>query len=155
MLSPASRSYTQVVWGANWSELMKCYNINQLLKHTWDWELDHLVPRYDFQKIMTFEDLWREYTEGLNGYLLFREIKECWAANPAWHQNEGSKKNEFTQRKKTIELIESLTKQPHWSMSMTLKFLTKRYGNKIIGTFTRELNKDLFGKIIAEAKDYC
>lgn len=153
-LGCTSQHCPQGIWGPNWAELTARYNVNQLLKHTWDWEQSKLVPHYDFQKISTFEDLWREYTEGLNGYLPFREIKERWAANPAWHRNDGSKKNEFTRRKKTIELIETLTKRPHWSISITLKFLTERYGNKVIGTFTRELSKDLSTKILAEATDY-
>lgn len=149
-----SQSIPRDMWWPNWVTLTQLYNVSMLAKHTWDWEGNHLVPRYDFQKVSTFEDLWREYTEGLNGYLPFREIKERWATNPAWHRNEGSKKNEFTRRKKTVELIEELSRRPHWSISFTLQFLKERYGKKVLGTFLRELTPAVRTRIVEEAKGY-
>src|SRR6201995_1249007 len=140
-LGLASQKLPPEIWSASWSNLVQRYGQDQVLKHMWDWEGNQLVPHYDLQQVKSLDDVWKEYTVGLNGFLPLRELKERWT-NPSWHQNLSSKKTPASRRKKITDLIRTLSKRS--SPQEALKYLNASYDKIPVDTFARKLQKTDF-----------
>lgn len=108
------------------------YSMQRVAAHTFEWVKhasprlpDEWLPVYDFQRCETLEDVWKEYTIGLNGCLSVRQLEEGWAAR--WKRNNGSRKSEHGCRRRVVELIERLAGKPNWNYPLALRFLGDRY----------------------------
>ena len=84
-----------------------------------------LVPSYHYQSVSTIADVWKEWAEGLNGFISVRELMEKWET--AWRQGDAGIRTEGGRRMNIIKLIEELQAKRRWSLSLALHFLKEKY----------------------------
>ncbi|KIJ50211.1 hypothetical protein M422DRAFT_246051 [Sphaerobolus stellatus SS14] len=67
-------THTDQLMAQKWATLCGLYSEQQLRIHTWEWTKNNWVPYYKTQSIAAIDELWEEYTVGLNRYLPVREL---------------------------------------------------------------------------------
>ena len=136
---------------AIWNRLIAKFGIDKLNRHEWEWrEGKNWVPHYTYQPVLSITDVWKEWTEGLNGYLSVRQLNEEWGAK--WRRNAPPVKVENTRRKRIVDLMNSLGTKQGWNPSLVQKFLTEHYGKAYTAhTFSDYLSKAENKKAVMEA----
>ena len=149
------------------------YGVEKISQHQFEWikttrsTPDEWLPIYEFNRnVKTIQDLWDEWTVGLNGCLSIRQLDDGWDAR--WRRNVSGQKTEAARRKVIINLIEKLAGKPNWSASLALQFLndkypipskTVKYLNTMRSFITHLQNKEkgaaAIQEIMNEASNYC
>jgi Transcriptional activator of glycolytic enzymes len=114
-----------------WATLVARFGDAKLRRHTPEW-VEHLhtwLPFYQFQPVFKITDIWKEYDEGLNGYISVRDLNTVWGAK--WKRNKGTQKTEAGRRSKVVDLMERLTKKHRWDTARALRFLCKEYEGRM------------------------
>jgi hypothetical protein len=110
--------------------LMSRYPVEKLLRHRFLWikeasRTDEWRPEYTFAKVNSIDDVWREYTEGIDGQFSVRELEERWAAR--WKRNVHALKTEHARRRAVLKLVTALAGKTNWNTDLALRFLRKNY----------------------------
>jgi hypothetical protein len=114
-----------------WAALVAQFGDVKLRRHTPEW-VEHLhtwLPFYQFQPVFKITDIWKEYDEGLNGYISVRDLNTIWGAK--WKRNKGTQKTEAGRRGKVVDLVECLVKKHSWDIARALQFLRERYEGRM------------------------
>ncbi|TFY74023.1 hypothetical protein EWM64_g9989 [Hericium alpestre] len=106
-------------------ELQQQFGDRCITQHPWQLVSGIYVPTYVMQPATAIEDIWTEYTVGLNGFLPVRELEEQF--RPKWRGNVSSVKTEWGRRKKIIALIQKLSSKARWDVDLVLRFLRTEY----------------------------
>ena len=116
---------------SSWDLLVARFGEFKLRNHTPEWveSATTWLPFYRFQPAMKIIDIWKEYDEGVGGFLSVRDLNAMWGAK--WRRNIAGLKTEAARRNKVVELVEKLAKQPHWDVAHALRFIQDRYQGKM------------------------
>ncbi|KAF4621784.1 hypothetical protein D9613_012121 [Agrocybe pediades] len=114
-------------------ELVKVFGTEKILCHQFEWSCSpkpsipsEWLPFYVFNtNIKTIEDLWKEWTEGLDGCISVQQLNNKWAAR--WRRQNEGQKTEAARRKVITTLVDDLVQRPNWSAPLALRFLNEKY----------------------------
>jgi hypothetical protein len=113
-------------------DLVKKHGRETILRHVFEWTKhsslsisDEWLPIYRYKQGVSVQEIWEEWSKGLDGCLSVRTLNENWDAR--WRRNNSGQKTEAGRRKKIIELIEALARKPNWNIRLALQFLQEEY----------------------------
>lgn len=107
------------------------YGETRVHRHRWDWfqstskHPDEWIARYTLKKGVSVEDIWTEWTSGLDGCLSTHELVSGWDAK--WRNGNKGQGTEFCRRKKLIDLIDALSRKQNWNVRLAFDFLADEY----------------------------
>jgi hypothetical protein len=119
------------------ADLETKYSVERISRHQFEWSRsasesheDEWLPIYLYWRpnknsSPSVEEIWKEWSFGMDGCLSVSELSAGWGAR--WRRNNSAAKTEATRRKKIITLIETLAKKPNWNCELALRFLKDRY----------------------------
>ncbi|KAF9014425.1 hypothetical protein BDZ89DRAFT_1076634, partial [Hymenopellis radicata] len=84
---------------------------------------DHVFMWNEPEKLI--KDIWREFTEGIEGKLSVESIEKTWGNR--WRKGQGSVRTELSKRLKIVTLIEQLVVLEGWDANRALAFLKEHY----------------------------
>lgn len=87
------------------------------------------LPFYRFQPLARITDIWKEFDEGLNGFLPVRDLNNTWGAK--WRRNIAGLETEAARRNKVVELVQKLAKKPCWDVAHALRFIQDQYEGRM------------------------
>ena len=110
---------------ARWNHLLMKYGDARVHKHQWEWLHGDFLPFYIYQPVERITDYWKEWADGMGGFLPTRELTEVWGAK--WRRNNGGQRTECGQRKRVLDLTMALSARPNWDIKLALRFLAENY----------------------------
>ena len=146
------------------------FGLDRVQNHCWEWLSKgggKWIPMYTFVPVdrLTREDMWREYSEGLNGCLAISELDQY--CGPKWRSHGGDTlMAEASRRKKFYLLMQNLISRPRWDEDRAFKYLNARWAitskssNTDLRTtsqFVRSLSRrgaGIYDQILKEASNF-
>ena len=146
------------------------FGLNRVRNHCWEWLTKgsgKWIPLYTFVPVdrLTREEMWREYSEGLNGCLAIFELDQY--CGPKWRSHGGDTlMAEASRRKKFYSLMQALISRPRWDRDKAFEYLNARWpidsksGNSDLRTtsqFVRSLSRrgaGVYDQIVKEADNF-
>ncbi|KAG6834661.1 hypothetical protein H0H93_008223, partial [Arthromyces matolae] len=119
------------------SDLEKKYGRDRLLKHSFEWIMtakgtshNEYLPQYIYWTpkgagtYPSVREIWMEYTFGIDGQLSVSQLNAGW--NARWRSAPAAR-TETSRRKKIVDLIDELVRQPNWTAELALRYLESQY----------------------------
>ncbi|KAF4609994.1 hypothetical protein D9613_010503 [Agrocybe pediades] len=123
----------QFEWSCSPKPAIPSVGSEKLVRHQFEWSCSpkpaipsEWLPFYTFNTaIKTIEDVWKEWSEGLDGCISVQQLNNRWAAR--WRRQNEGQKTEAARRKVITTLVTDLAKKPNWTADLALRFLNERY----------------------------